>query len=166
LESNQAELVAIYGRRRVGKTFLVREYLRDQLVFELTGVRDAALAEQLDNFAAAFAKAAGAAYPLAVPTKWSEAFRQLEHWLSTRPGSGKVVLFFDELPWLAARRSGFLAALDHFWNSWASRQPNLVVVVCGSAASWMIHRLVQHRGGLHNRVTRRVRLDPFTLASA
>ena len=76
------------------------------------------------------------------------------------------MVFFDEIPWLASRRSRFLDALDHFWNSWASRQPHLIVVICGSAASWMIHKVIQHRGGLHNRVTQRIRLEPFTLGEA
>jgi hypothetical protein len=86
--------------------------------------------------------------------------------LSTLPTDRKWVVFFDELPWLASPRSRFLAALDHFWNSWASRQRHLIVVICGSAASWMIHKVIQHRGGLHNRVTERIRLEPFTLGEA
>src|SRR5439155_1753043 len=73
------------------------------------------------------------------------------------------VVFFDELPWLASRRSGFLAAFEHFWNAWAVKQRNLAVVICGSAASWMIQNLVHARGGLHNRITRRIRLQPFSL---
>jgi AAA+ ATPase superfamily predicted ATPase len=172
LQSDQAELVAIYGRRRVGKTFLVREFFRDQLAFELTGAHETAIDQQLANFATALGQATGAAHRLAPPADWHEAFRQLTSYLETqlasgpaaRRADGKVVVFFDELPWLASRRSGFLPALEHFWNAWASRQPNLVVVVCGSAASWMIHHVVQHRGGLHNRITRRMRLEPFTLA--
>jgi AAA+ ATPase superfamily predicted ATPase len=163
LESDQPELVAIYGRRRVGKTFLVREFFRDHLAFELTGVHEASLEQNLANFAAALGQATGAAHRLAAPADWHEAFQQLTAYLQTRRTDGKVVVFFDELPWLASRRSGFLPALEHFWNAWASRQSNVVLVVCGSAASWMIHHVVQHRGGLHNRITRRIRLEPFTL---
>lgn len=163
-QSDQAELVAIYGRRRVGKTFLVREFFRDQLVFELTGVHEEALDQQLANFAAALGQATGAAHRPAPPADWQQAFRQLTGYLETQRADGKVVVFFDELPWLASRRSGFLPALEHFWNAWASRRADVVVVVCGSAASWMIHHVVQHRGGLHNRITRRMRLEPFTLA--
>ena len=158
-------LVAIYGRRRVGKTFLVRRAAAEALKFELTGIKDANLREQLENFGAALAAASGGKFT-AVPKSWIEAFDQLAEWFGTLPGDRKHVLFMDELPWLATPRSRFLQALDHFWNSWGSRQPNLVLVVCGSAASWMIRKLLHDRGGLHNRVTHRIRLEPFTLGES
>lgn len=75
----------------------------------------------------------------------------------------KIVLFFDELPWISTRKSGFLKAFGVFWNSWAS-QNKVVIVICGSAASWMIQKVVRDKGGLHNRITRRIQLEPFTLA--
>lgn len=156
-------LVAIYGRRRVGKTFLVRRATAKSLRFELTGVKDANLREQLENFSSALA-AASAGKITGAPRSWHQAFDLLAEWFGTLPRRKKHVLFMDELPWLASPRSRFLQALDHFWNSWASRQPNLVLIVCGSAASWMIRKLLHDRGGLHNRVTHRMRLDPFTLA--
>ena len=156
-------LVAIYGRRRVGKTFLVRRATAKSLRFELTGVKDANLREQLENFSSALA-AASAGKITGAPRSWHQAFDLLAEWFGTLPRREKHVLFMDELPWLASPRSRFLQALDHFWNSWASRQPNLVLIVCGSAASWMIRKLLHDRGGLHNRVTHRIRLDPFTLA--
>lgn len=166
VQSEEAELVAVYGRRRVGKTFLVREFFRDRICFELTGVHDAPLAEQLQNFATALGQALHTGIRPATPSSWQEAFGQLIAFLSTLNTGRKWVVFVDELPWLASSRSRFLAALDHFWNSWASRQRHLIVIICGSAASWMIHKVIQHRGGLHNRVTRRIRLEPFTLGEA
>ncbi len=166
LESREAELVAVYGRRRVGKTFLVREFFRDHLCFELTGVRNAPLREQLQNFAAALEQSLRIGIRPAAPVNWQEAFEHLIAFLGKLERNRKWVVFFDEIPWLASRRSRFLAALDHFWNSWASRQPHLIVVICGSAASWMIHKVIQDRGGLHNRVTQRIRLEPFTLGEA
>jgi AAA+ ATPase superfamily predicted ATPase len=158
-------LVAIYGRRRVGKTFLVRRATAKVLKFELTGVKDANLRRQLENFSSALATASTGEFT-GVPRSWEQAFDLLAKWFSTLPRREKHVLFLDELPWLASPRSRFLPALDHFWNSWASRQPNLVLIVCGSAASWMIRKLLHDRGGLHNRVTHRIRLDPFTLAES
>lgn len=166
LESSEAELVAVYGRRRVGKTFLVREFFRQRLAFELTGVHDAPLAEQLRNFSFALGRAMRSDIPLATPPTWQDAFQQLIVCLEALSKSTKHVVFFDEVPWLASRRSRFMSAFEHFWNAWASRQPHLIVVVCGSAASWMIGKLVRQRGGLHNRVTRRIRLEPFTLAES
>jgi hypothetical protein len=162
-QSGEAELVAVYGRRRVGKTFLVREYFQDCLCFELAGVRGASLPEQLQNFAGALQQASRSGIRPAPPSTWQEAFGQLVVFLSTLSTDRKRVVFLDEIPWLSSARSGFLPALDHFWNSWASRQGHMIVVICGSAASWMIHKIIQHRGGLHNRVTRRIRLEPFTL---
>jgi uncharacterized protein len=163
--SDEPELVAIYGRRRVGKTFLVRAFFASSIVFELVGTHDADLRQQLRGFGSALAHASRAPAPLAPPNDWREAFDQLAAWLEPRlrRARAKQVVFLDEVPWLATRRSGFLSAFEHFWNGWASRQRRLVVVICGSAASWMIQKIVLQRGGLHNRVTRSIRLDPFTL---
>jgi hypothetical protein len=161
MASSEAELVAVYGRRRVGKTYLIRELLRDSICFELTAVYGASVADQLANFAAALSVTRGS--PVDPPSSWRTAFEQLIATLNQRSARKRVV-FLDELPWLSSRRSGFLPAFEHFWNSWAVKQRDLVVVVCGSAAAWMIHQLLSARGGLHNRVTRRIRLEPFTLS--
>ncbi|HQZ67794.1 MAG TPA: hypothetical protein PLY87_22040 [Planctomycetaceae bacterium] len=96
--------------------------------------------------------------------QWLQAFEQLKAWLSKTKAKGKRVLFFDEFPWLASRRSGFLSAFEAFWNTFASRDPSLVCVICGSAASWMIQKVINSKGGLHNRATSQIRLKPFTLA--
>lgn len=168
MSSDRAELVAVYGRRRIGKTYLVREVYGDDIAFELVGSHDGSRATQLRAFASALRRATGAPAPLAPPDDWTHAFDLLAGWLEPLLARRrrKRVLFFDELPWLATARSGFLAAFEHFWNAWASRQPRLVVVICGSAASWMLRKVIRQRGGLHNRVTRRLRLDPFTLGEA
>ncbi|RLB64407.1 MAG: ATP-binding protein [Deltaproteobacteria bacterium] len=165
--SSDPELVALYGRRRVGKTFLVREALGPDICFELTGMHRVALGMQLRNFSIALGDALARGIAPAVPQSWLEAFRQLRAMLEGLPKrKRKRVVFLDELPWLASRRSGFLSAFEHFWNSWASTRRDLVVIVCGSAASWMLNRLLRARGGLHNRVTRRIRLVPFTVTEA
>lgn len=157
--------MAVYGRRRVGKTFLVREFFADRIVFELTGSHAADLATQLEGFASALARATNSAAPLRPPDSWPAAFGLLEAHLLALPRRrrDKMVVFLDELPWLATRRSGFLSAFEQFWNAWASKQSWLVVVICGSSASWMLQKVVKQRGGLHNRVTRRIRLEPFDL---
>src|SRR5438093_3964104 len=166
LQSDDPELIAVYGRRRVGKTFLIREFFADQMRLEFTGAHGASVRQQLQNFAKALAQAANGQKKNKkwdVPATWQDAFHQVEEYFTLRGDHHKHVLFIDELPWLVSRGSGFLSALDHFWNSWGTRRKNLIVVVCGSAASWMIHNVVHNRGGLHNRLTRRVRLEPFTL---
>ncbi len=167
LRSPDAELIAVYGRRRVGKTFLIREAYAQELCFELVGIHQAALATQLRAFATALGAATRAPEP-APPPDWQAAFGQLSAFLTRRfkRRKTKQVVLFDEVPWLSSRRSGFLSAFEHFWNTWGTRQPQLVVVMCGSAASWMLQNIVRQRGGLHNRVTRRVRVEPFTLAEA
>jgi hypothetical protein len=168
LGSRAPELCAIYGRRRVGKTYLVRHACREHIVFELVGTHDGARAPQLRAFASALRRAAATPAELSPPRDWTEAFELLITFLEPllRASRKKRVVFFDELPWLATRRSGFLAAFEHFWNAWASRQARLAVIICGSAASWMLENVLRQRGGLHNRVTRRVRLDPFSLGEA
>ncbi len=161
-DSGRPELIAVYGRRRVGKTFLVRRFFAAELCFELTGMREATMAAQLHNFALALSKTTS--FEHTTPRSWPEAFQ----WLIRVLGEPKrrrrrQVVFFDELPWLASRRSGFLPAFEHFWNAWGSQQSNLVVVICGSAASWMIAKVIRDKGGLHNRVTRMLSLQPFRL---
>jgi uncharacterized protein len=163
LQSGRPELIAVYGRRRVGKTYLVRSFFGKRICFELTGARDASTRTQLDAFAAALT--ARTRFEHKAPPTWPAAFVELQRYLENelRHGARKVV-FIDELPWLASRRSGFLQAFEHFWNTWASRQSGLVIVICGSAASWMIAKVLHQRGGLHNRVTRSLRLLPFNLS--
>ena len=162
--STEPEFLAVYGRRRVGKTFLISQFFKnEELYFELTGTRKGRMHDQLANFADVCTRSLADGLPVAVPKSWREAFSILVTALERRPTRGKTVLFFDELPWLASPNSRFLEALGYFWNSWASRQKDLVLIVCGSAASWMIQKVIDHKGGLHNRVTRRIRLMPFDL---
>lgn len=164
--STEPEFVAVYGRRRVGKTHLVREFFGDAICFEIIGKHGVTLREQLDNFAQALGKAIGMGIQPQRPSSWSEAFRQLEQFMESstqKKKPGKRVVFLDELPWLNTPRSRFLSSLEHFWNSWGSRQIDFILVICGSAASWMIQNIVRAKGGLHNRLTRQIRLIPFTL---
>lgn len=161
LDSNKAEFVAIYGRRRVGKTFLVRKVFETHLVFQMTGIANAKTPQQLANFFAVLKESASGIAD-EIPKNWFDAFALLRQYLQQLEQSKKVV-FFDELPWIDTPRSNFLSALEHFWNAWASAREDIVLVVCGSAVSWMINKLINNRGGLHNRVTKRIRLQPFTL---
>jgi len=167
LDSDKAELVSVIGRRRIGKTFLIESYYREQIVFQITGIQEAILSIQLRNFAAQLTKFikkdTDLPVPIQVPKDWFDAFLLLIDYLENKKSEQKIVVFFDELPWLATHKSGFLAAFGYFWISWAVRK-NIVVVICGSAASWMIRKVVHHRGGLHNRVTKQIALAPFTLA--
>lgn len=165
LESNESEMIAVIGRRRVGKTFLIQNYYKDDLVFQITGIYNATLKEQLTNFYTELLVIQEDELTMQKPTSWLEAFAQLIRYLKQKQqkAQGKMVIFLDELPWLATRRSGFLKALGFFWNSWAVRN-NIVVVICGSAASWMIRHVIYHKGGLHNRVTQEINLAPFTLS--
>ncbi|MEI6408029.1 MAG: ATP-binding protein [Bacteroidota bacterium] len=162
LHSRSPEMVAVIGRRRVGKTFLIRTVYAAQMAFEISGIQDATLKEQLKNFKYQLQNTFGAATPTEKPASWLDAFQQLITCLEPKLGQEKLVVFFDELPWLATRRSDFLKGLSFFWNSWAS-QKNIVVVICGSSASWMIQKVVEHKGGLHNRLTKRIHLFPFNL---
>jgi predicted AAA+ superfamily ATPase len=164
LETGNPELIAVYGRRRVGKTYLIRKYLKDSIVFEVTGIHKASFADQLKNFSLALGHAIKTTAPLAAADSWLQAFHDLDRYLLDKLEPKKTaVLFFDEFPWMHTPRSNFLRAFDHWWNSSATKHPNLKVVICGSAASWMIEKIFNDRGGLHNRVTQRIRLLPFAL---
>ncbi len=162
LQSDESEMIAVIGRRRVGKTFLIRTIFEQHIRFELTGQQNATLKRQLNNFAFQMTEFFGENAPPEPPTDWQQAFQQLIICLKKIDTKEKIVLFFDEIPWLSMRKSGFLEGLDFFWNSWAVKK-NLVVVICGSAASWMIRKVVYHKGGLHNRITKQIHLQPFDL---
>jgi AAA+ ATPase superfamily predicted ATPase len=165
LSSRKPEFLAVYGRRRIGKTFLIREVFGDAISFSFTGASNSSRHRQLDNFDAALEEYSGEALPPS--TNWFDAFRRLKKYLLkkiTEKESGeKFVVFIDELPWLATQKSDFVGALEYFWNSWASARPELLLVVCGSATSWIIENIIKNHGGLHNRVTKRLPLEPFTL---
>ncbi|MEO0007807.1 MAG: hypothetical protein RJA20_2003 [Bacteroidota bacterium] len=163
LLSPQAEMISVIGRRRIGKTYLVKSVYNRKIDFEITGIQYATRREQLRNFMLQIVKHSGGSFPLTEPTDWLEAFYLLSRFLESRDKDDKFVVFLDELPWLATHKSGFLKGLSWFWNSWAVNQ-SVVVVICGSAASWMIKNVVHNKGGLHNRITRRIYLKPFNLA--
>lgn len=159
-QSNESEMVAVFGRRRVGKTFLVRTVFDGQIDLEFTGVQDAGLEEQLTTFFFHVQRLSN--QKLTKPKTWLDAFLQLITVLEETNNDSKRIIFFDELPWLATHRSGFLKAFGFFWNNWASKN-NMLIIICGSAASWMIQKIVKDKGGLHNRITRRIYLKPFNL---
>lgn len=163
LTSGEAELIALYGRRRVGKTFLVRNYYAPYMAFEFTGIHAASLPDQLQNFGRAMQLALNMVVPTAAPRNWAEAFTYLTDYLTTKKGRQPLVILLDEFPWIHTPKSKFLETFAHWWNTWASRQPRIKVVICGSAASWMTEHILNNKGGLHNRVSRSMRLMPFTL---
>ena len=157
-----SEFVAVYGRRRVGKTFLIREAFNNKFDFYMTGMANVSLAKQLENFNLTITKYDTAGIITSSANSWLEAFHQLSLILGKKTKTKKVV-FLDELPWLDTAKSGFIQALEYFWNSWASAREDILLIVCGSAASWMINTLIHNKGGLYNRVTHRMKLESFTL---
>ena len=160
LESDKSEFVAVYGRRRVGKTYLIRETYREHFVFQHTGLQKGDKKAQLKEFCNSLELAGMRKVPKL--KDWSDAFFALAKFIQTlRPG--KKVIFIDELPWMETPKSNLVSALDHFWNSWASARNDIVLVVCGSATSWIIKKIVKNYGGLHNRLTRQIHLKPFCL---
>lgn len=161
-DSKSSTFVAVYGRRRIGKTFLIRRAFDNKFDFYLTGMSNVNLSLQLANFHAALVKYDIGANERAPASNWFTAFQQLSVLLESSKRKKKTV-FLDELPWLDTAQSDFVPALEHFWNSWASERNDVILVVCGSAAGWMINKLINNKGGLHNRVTHRIRLEPFTL---
>ena len=160
LESDQSQFVAVYGRRRVGKTYLVRETFKYQFAFQHIGIQDGDKRRQLDEFALSLQKAG--CQNIKKLKDWFEAFHALEDFLAALP-DGKKIVFMDELPWMDTQKSGFVSALGYFWNSWATMRTDIVLIVCGSATSWIISNIVMNHGGLHNRLTRQIYLRPFTL---
>ena len=162
--SKQAEFIAVYGRRRVGKTYLVRNFFSKKGVYlETTGIKGASLQDQLENFAHVLSATFFEGAQITAPKSWKEMFELLTQCLERVSSKKRVVIFLDELPWLVSPRSGLLQALDFFWNRYWSSMDHLVLIVCGSAASWMLKHVVNAKGGLYNRLTKRLFLEPFNL---
>ena len=162
IASKNAEFIALYGRRRVGKTFLVNQTFKDRFAFSMTGVLDGKKEEQIDAFRDAMDIFGYQCQER--PSNWMEAFTQLRKALSEKTAKDSpCIVFIDEIPSLDTQGSGFTKALGHFWNSWAGNQENFKLIVCGSATSWMIKNLIDSKGGLHNRITHEIKLQPFTL---
>jgi AAA+ ATPase superfamily predicted ATPase len=160
--SDKPEFVVVFGRRRVGKTFLIKEFLQNDFAFYHTGLANCNVKKQLQNFSQSINLYGKMTYPKI--NNWFDAFSQLRHLLENGNSEQKQVVFLDEVPWLDTHRSDFVSALEHFWNSWASSQPNMLLIICGSATSWIINKIIKNHGGLHNRITQRLFLEPFTLA--
>lgn len=160
IDSNESEFIAIYGRRRVGKTFLIRKMFGERLAFYMTGMDNVTMQDQLLNFTLELRKFSGKDIP--VPENWLYAFNSLATYLESLPNGNKII-FMDELPWMDTPKSKFISALEHFWNSWASNRSDIKLIVCGSATSWMIDKLINNQGGLHNRLTHRMAIEPFNL---
>ena len=156
-----AQLVIVYGRRRVGKTFLINQYFNDTYAFKLTGSYNEPKINQLRAFAEELFRRTGEIKK--TPDSWRSAFSELRMYIDTIPSSEKCVVFFDEMPWLDTHKSGFLKAFEFFWNDYGSAKNNLVFILCGSATSWLVDNIEHNKGGLFNRQTCKLFLNPFTL---
>lgn len=160
--SEYSEFVAVYGRRRIGKTFLIRETFGGKFTFQYTGALNVSNQEQLDEFYNSLLSQ-GLPSDSQAPKTWFEAFHLLEHLISSAPQERKVI-FLDELPWMDAANSKFIPAFEHFWNGWASARHDVLLIICGSATSWIINKILRNIGGLYNRVTYKIRLNQFSLS--
>ena len=160
LNEEYSQFVAVYGRRRVGKTFLIREAFENRFDFQFTGAANLTARKQLVRFRRTLKEHGQKDTPEL--TNWGDAFSELKRFIMNLP-EGKKVVFLDELPWMDAPRSGFLSELESFWNGWASARKDIVFVVCGSSTSWMVKKIIKNKGGLHNRLNHRISLNPFPL---
>ena len=161
VESKEAQFVAVYGRRRVGKTFLIREFFNNKFVFYHTGLANSKMSVQLNSFSKSLNDFSKISFPKC--KTWFEAFENLEHLLKSSRVKGKKVVFIDEMPWMDTHKSGFISALEWFWNSFASAQKDIILIICGSASSWIKNKIIKNHGGLHNRLTQQIYLKPFNL---
>ncbi len=161
--SGEAELVVVYGRRRVGKTYLINQLFGDSnFAFKVTGLHRQKLPIQLKNFTLAL-REYFSSEDIATPSNWLDAFALLKKHLKATYTGSRRVLFFDELPWMDTQGSGFLTAFEWFWNSWGNAQNDIMLIICGSATNWIINKFFKNKGGLYNRSSSRLFLRPFTL---
>jgi len=162
MREDVAQLVLVYGRRRVGKTFLINQYYGNSFSFKLTGAYNKTKADQLNAFVYELNRKTHK--KMGAPSSWVQAFEMLREYIETRDPEKKCVIFFDEMPWLDTHKSGFLSAFEFFWNDFGSAVDNLVFIVCGSATSWLVDNIEHNKGGLFNRQTCKLFLEPFSLS--
>lgn len=164
-QSKKAELLAVYGRRRVGKTFLLTTFFqqKDVIFFHCAGIQKATMKEQIEAFVRQISETFYGGLQIAPQKKWIDAFDILTKAIEKIPPHKKIVLLFDEAPWMATKKSNFLEAFDYYWNRYWTQDNRLRVIVCGSSASWIIEHFIDNKGGLYNRVTRILELNPFSL---
>lgn len=162
MESGRSEFVVVYGRRRIGKTFLVRRFFKDSYAFSFVGKHEMGRDMQLAEFARALQQYSRSTYTPQLKS-WSDAFDALQKHLELSKIKGKKVVFFDEMPWMDTPKSDFVGALENFWNGWANMRDDVLFVACGSATSWMVDKLLHNQGGLFNRITQKIYLRPFIL---
>lgn len=160
--SEYSEFVAVYGRRRIGKTFLIRETFKGKFTFQYTGINNIPNKEQLHEFYQSLFRQ-GLPDGSKPPKTWFDAFHLLEDLISESKEERKII-FIDELPWMDSTNSRFIPAFEHFWNGWASARKDILLVICGSATSWIINKIFRNIGGLYNRVTYKIRLQQFSLS--
>jgi uncharacterized protein len=163
LTSDRSEFLAVTGRRRVGKTYLIDRVLKEQYCFSMTGIQNGNLHTQLVNFAVKLSEYDGSLNPKNFDN-WQMAFLHFKAYLKTLDKDKKQVIFIDELPWVATSKSGFIQMLAHFWNDYLSKETHFILVICGSATSWITKKIINDVGGLHNRVTENIHLYAFSLA--
>ena len=159
--SDESSFVAVYGRRRIGKTYLIDEAFEGKLCFRHAGVYQGSGKEQLRAFASSL-KDCG--FPAKCPLDdWFSAFDELKD-LIRHSNAKKKVIFLDEVAWMYTKKSNFIRALENFWNGWACARKDILLIICSSATSWIINNIIHSKGGLYNRVTRQIFLEPFTLS--
>ena len=165
LSSKKAEFVLVYGRRRIGKTYLIKKFFKKKscLFFHVTGIQNGLLSEQLDVFAKTIGDLFYHGATIAKPASWMRAFEELNKAIMGQAKSKKIVLFMDEFPWMATKRSRLLQAVEYYWNRHWQENKNIKLVICGSSAAWLVKKILYQKGGLHNRITRQLILRPFNL---
>jgi len=159
-QSMESKFIAVYGRRRVGKTYLIRESLNSRFTFQHTGYYGGKLTDELFEFCASLRE--HGLKDFAKPHNWLEAFELLKDLIRNSKEKRKVI-FLDELSWMDTHGSDFVMALEGFWNGWASARTDILLIVCGSVTSWMLSKIIHNKGGLYNRLSCRIHLQPFSL---
>jgi AAA+ ATPase superfamily predicted ATPase len=164
-KSNRPEFLTLYGRRRIGKTFLIRQFFKPKkaIFFNVTGAKDGSMAEQIAHFAKQIGNVFYGGAKLKPGKNWDESLEILTEAINNAPQKQKIILFFDELPWMATKNSRLLQNLDYYWNQYWSNDKRLKLIICGSSASWIINKIIKSKGGLHNRITKQICLEPFNL---
>ena len=167
---NSSTLLALYGRRRIGKTYLINHVFNNRLSFKHTGLSplekenltdDEFNAKQLEHF---YNSLLDVNFKCdVIPKNWMQAMQYLKQYIKSLDQNKKQVIFIDELPWLDYPKSDFFLAFEGFWNNFGSCTDNLLCIICGSATSWMLNKIINNHGGLYGRVNYEMKLSPFTL---
>ncbi|MFH1831150.1 MAG: ATP-binding protein [Pseudomonadota bacterium] len=151
-------LISIYGRRRVGKTELIRVFSRNKAAWIFEAIEGENTASQIKHFLNQLSQFTKEPYLRDLDYKdWPPVFDLLSNKIKQKKD---LIVAFDELSWMAARKTKLISYIKYYWDKEWKYHPHLLLILCGSVASWMVKNVVRSNA-LYGRISENILLDPL-----